>query len=112
MNVETIFVIKLMRCITRLGTHNVCQISHNEINCVYSCHTSDHKMCLMNNILCFVSQWIVFAKTLCLYIFAFKTFVNAYSFIFFIFLACWYLNYLVNSIQDKLCLLEYLNLYI
>ena len=41
------------------------------------------------------------AKTLCLYIFASKAFANAYSFIFFIFLACWYLNYLVNPIKEK-----------
>ena len=50
------------------------------------------------------------AKTLHLYIFSSKAFENAYSFIFFIFLACWYLYYLFDTIKDKLCLLKHLNL--
>ena len=41
-----------------------------------------------------------------------KAFANAYSFIFFIFLACWYLKYLVNPNKDKLCLIIYKSLFL
>ena len=37
-------------------------------------------------------------------IFAYKAFANAYSFIFFILLACWYLKLILDLIKDKICL--------
>ena len=57
------------------------------------------------------SEHVEVAMTFHLYIFASKAFVNTYSFIFMIFLACWYLYYLFDSSKDKLCLLKHLNLY-
>ena len=47
---------------------------------------------------------MAYPMTIHLYIFAYRAFANSHYFIFFIFLACWYLKLLLDLIKDKICL--------